>query len=209
MWSCLHLRLGDPPYVISPTWDPPPSRKQALRKGQKRLLIISKRLTRAKQTFMRSGCITVFHQIWKFQFTYSKELLHLTLFHTGKNNRTKTVVVTWKFTYWFSSMKICIQSLNIFVRTRIINITSEDTLKRIMSPLAHAIQWKQTWKSQPVLTCEDLHQQGIMGCKLCIGHRKHSGVAYMRSWFLFCRRVLTILWGHRELLFKKLLKCLI
>ena len=25
-----------------------------------------------------------------------------------------------------------------------------------------------------------------MGCKLCIGHGKHSGVAYMRSWFLFC-----------------------
>ena len=30
--------------------------------------------------------------------------------------------MTWKFTYWFSSMKICIQSLNIFVLTRIISL---------------------------------------------------------------------------------------
>ena len=31
MWSRLHDRWGKPPHVTSPTWDPPPSCKQALR----------------------------------------------------------------------------------------------------------------------------------------------------------------------------------
>ena len=31
MWSRLHVRWGNPPHVTSPTWGPPPSRKQALR----------------------------------------------------------------------------------------------------------------------------------------------------------------------------------
>ena len=52
MWSYLYVRLGDLPYVISPTWDPPPSRKQALSKGKNSLLLL---FDKGK---------TNFHEVW-------------------------------------------------------------------------------------------------------------------------------------------------
>ena len=33
MWSRLHVRWGNPPHVTSPTWGPPPSCKQALKRA--------------------------------------------------------------------------------------------------------------------------------------------------------------------------------
>ena len=35
MWSRLHVGWGNPPHVTSPTWGPPPSCKQALKRGYK------------------------------------------------------------------------------------------------------------------------------------------------------------------------------
>ena len=110
-------------------------------------------LTRAKQTFRRSGCITVFHQIWKFQGTYCKQLFHLTRFPTGKNNQTnKTVKLSDLEIYLLIFFYENLYSIPKYLCSNKNYITSEDTLKRVMSPLAHAMQWKQTWKSQPVLT---------------------------------------------------------
>ena len=112
-------------------------------------------LTRAKQTFRRSGCITVFHQ------NYENSSVHIAsncfIWHVFilvkiiKQN--KTVKLSDLEIYLLIFFYENLYSIPKYLCSNKNYITSEDTLKRVMSPLAHAMQWKQTWKSQPVLTC--------------------------------------------------------